>query len=256
MNRVINCLISLTGRPLRVPPVITSLTRRITLSNGSEDRALITTLVSISIMTLKNYILFSFTITGVRLPSSGCQHSTFRRQFEAETRRPMPQVLEDPFSIRLLIMLRAEAFDNPTLVDRAVEDDGQLAGRGGDGFGRADSSFEPTTVSPQPGIQPTAGQRGAAQSMRQCGGGLAGATRTNLPRALLDIRRQTQPGRKVILRLPRRQVPARVHQERTNRKNTDAINLGQIHAEQFVQTFPCERGPMPAAIRLGCRRQV
>ena len=101
MNRVIKYKISPTGRPKQVPPMITSLTRRITLSNGIEGKSLVTKVLSTSIMTPNDHLLIPFTHHSLRLPSRFDKHGAFHCQIEAKTRRTLPQRFEYPFPIRL-----------------------------------------------------------------------------------------------------------------------------------------------------------
>jgi hypothetical protein len=90
MNRVIKYLISPTGRPQWVPPMITSLTRRITLSNGSEDKILIAKVCSISLMTPNDHVLFPATDGWLLSPSRLDRQGVFQGQIEAKMRRPLP----------------------------------------------------------------------------------------------------------------------------------------------------------------------
>ena len=123
MNRVIKYRISPTGRPQWVPPMITSLTRRITLSNGSEDKVLIAKVFSISLMTPNDQLSFPSTDSWLMSSSRFDRQGAFQGQIEAKMRRPLSQCLEDPVSIRLLVSLRGEALDAAACLDSAVEDD-------------------------------------------------------------------------------------------------------------------------------------
>ena len=111
MNRVIKFLISPTGRPKWVPPVSTSLTRRITLSNGIEGKALIAKVLPISIMTPNDHVLFPSSRSSPISPSRFDGQIAFHRQIEAEMRCPLPQSLEYPVPICLLVRFRGEALD-------------------------------------------------------------------------------------------------------------------------------------------------
>jgi hypothetical protein len=149
--------------------------------------------------------------------------------------RPSLELLDDALAVSLLVLVGARILVSHAEAHCPVEEDGDLAGGSCQGFGLANTRGQSPIERAERGFGAT--DRGGDQSQARGDSvvALAGMRREHLASANLAARRQSQPGRKVLLGRPPTEVGAALCDELQGHAGADAVDLGQIDPGELVQ---------------------
>lgn len=135
-------------------------------------------------------------------------------QCEAEARGAALKLLDDTISVPLLVLISSRILVLHAEAHRAVEEDGELARRGGHGLGLADPASQATVERAEGSLGAADVDGHEAQLRRKAAGALAGAGGEHLATADLAPRRQTEPRGEVLLGGPLAEVGAALSHQR------------------------------------------
>lgn len=121
------------------------------------------------------------------------------------------------------------------VVEDAIDEDGELAGRGRDGLGFAGTDGETPTEGAERGLGAADIGGGEAQDGGRAIGGGLGPAAQQAPAGDLVAGGERQPGREVLLGRPAGHVGADFGEQPQGVIGADPVQLGQVHARELVQ---------------------
>lgn len=150
----------------------------------------------------------------------------------------MAEPANEAGAILRIIGVGARVDIHQVVFERAIDEDGELACGGGDGFGLSDAEGHPPIErtecgSGTPEIHGAEAEDGRGAIRR----GLRPAAKET-PAGDLVLGGERQPRGEVLLRGPARHVGANLRQQAERVVRPDAVNLGQVDAGELVQRRP------------------
>jgi len=143
------------------------------------------------------------------------------------------QLLDDPVTVLLLIVVRAGIAVIHAIAHRVIKQDRDLARCRGDGLGIADAAGKASIKCSERGI--AAANRNRSQS--KCDGnpaaGFPGVCRQHLATADLASWREREPGSKMLGSAPATEVGSALTNQAQCQERPDTVDLGQVGAGKW-----------------------
>src|SRR6266542_3456806 len=154
---------------------------------------------------------------------------------EAELGGALTQAANDALAVLGIVRSGPGVLVQQALLERAVDEDRQLAGGGGDGFSLAHPVGQAAIESAERGLGAAEAQGREAQDPRGPVGRGRGLGAQEPAAGDLVVGRQGEPGREVLLRGPAGHIGANLGEQAERAVGAEGVDLGEIDPGQLVQ---------------------